>query len=123
MATDITITLDNRPGTLAELGEALGGAGINIQGGCGVAGEGSSSLHILVDDASAARAALSAAGIPAGDERDVLEIAIDDRPGALGAVARQLADAGVNIDLAYLSASGRLILGADDLEKARAAIG
>jgi len=122
MATDLTITLDNRPGQLAALGEALGGAGINIEGGCGAAGEGQSTLHILVEDASAARSALTQAGIQVGGDRDVLLIPVKDRPGALGEIARQIAGAGVNIDLLYLSASGQLVVGADDIAKARAAL-
>ena len=36
MATNITIKLENSPGELARLGEALGGAGINIEGMCAV---------------------------------------------------------------------------------------
>ena len=31
-ATEFKVTMENRPGTLAELMEALGGAGINIDG-------------------------------------------------------------------------------------------
>jgi hypothetical protein len=37
-------------------------------------------------------------------------------------VARRLANAGVNLHIAYLATSSRLVVGADDLEKARAAI-
>ena len=38
-------------------------------------------------------------------------------------VARKLADAGVNIELAYAAFGGvRLVLGVDDFEKARAAV-
>jgi hypothetical protein len=35
MATDLTIILEDRPGTLVDVGEALGKAGINIDGMCG----------------------------------------------------------------------------------------
>jgi hypothetical protein len=36
MPKDLTIILTNRPGTLADAAEALGRAGVNIRGGCGV---------------------------------------------------------------------------------------
>ena len=52
---DLTVSLEDRPGTLADLGEALGKAGINIEGMCAVAGEGRSIIHLLVTDANAAR--------------------------------------------------------------------
>jgi hypothetical protein len=40
---DLTVSLEDRPGTLADLGEALGKAGINIEGMCAVARDGRSS--------------------------------------------------------------------------------
>src|SRR5205814_1703393 len=56
---DLTVQLEDRPGTLAELGEALGNAGINIEGIAGFAVPGAGGLvHLLVEDGAAARAAL-----------------------------------------------------------------
>ena len=44
-------------------------------------------------------------------------------PGTMAQVARKLAEAGVNIELAYTTFGGfRLVLGVDDFEKARAAV-
>jgi hypothetical protein len=122
MATDLTVTLEDRPGTLAEVGEALGGAGINVDGICGFPCEGKGRLHVLVDGADRARAALEDAGLQVSAERDVLVLDIDDRPGAFGEALRRFADAGVNVDLTYLATSTRLVIGPDDLEKARAAL-
>ena len=57
------------------------------------------------------------------DERDVIVVGVEDRPGTMAQVARKVADAGVNIDLAYITFSGvRLVVGVDDFEKARAAV-
>jgi hypothetical protein len=122
MAKDITVILEDRPGTLAALGETLGTAGINIDGICGFPSEGNAVMHILVEDASGAREALTGAGLQVTDERDVLVLEVDDQPGALGAVTRRIADAGVNINLAYLGTRTRVVIGADDIAKARAAI-
>jgi hypothetical protein len=119
---DLTVTLENRPGTLAGLGEALGEAGINIEG---MSGDNrlAEVLHVLVEDAGAAREALAGAGIQVADERDVLVVEVEDRPGTLGEVARKLADAGLNVDLVYATFGGtRAVLGVDDPEKARAAL-
>lgn len=124
MATDLTVTLADRPGTLADMGEALGNAGININGACGFPCGGEGVGHILLDDndVAAARAALEGAGAAVRAEREVLVIEADDRPGMLGQVARKIADAGVNLDLVYLATGTRLVIGVDDLDKARAAL-
>jgi len=122
MMKDLTVILEDRPGTLADMGEALGKAGINIEGACGFPSEGKGVGHILVEDAAAARRALEAVGIEVGDEREVLVLEIEDRPGALGEVGRRIANAGANIDLVYLATNTRLVIGADDLDKARAAV-
>ena len=122
MASDLTVLLENRPGTLAEIGEALGQANINIEGLCGFPSEGKGRLHLLVEDAVAARKALEKAGIEVQDERQALVLKAEDRPGTVGNVCRRIADAGVNIDLIYLATNDRLVIGADNLEKARAAL-
>jgi hypothetical protein len=123
MAKDLTVILEDRPGTLAELGEATGRAGINIEGMCGTTAEGRGVIHILVDDAAGARTALEEAGIQVGEERDVLVVEVEDRPGTMAEVARRVAGTGANIELAYTTFGGvRLVLGVDDLEKARPAV-
>jgi hypothetical protein len=121
MAKDLTVELQDRPGTLADVGEALGNAGVNIDGGCGVATGGRADFHFLVEDAGGARKAIEGAGLSVKDERDVVVLDVTDKPGELGAIARRMADAGVNIDLVYLNARGQLVLGVDDPEKARTA--
>jgi hypothetical protein len=124
MARYLSVIVDDRPGELARLGEATGGAGVNIEGFCCVAtGGGRATVHILVEDIAAARSALASAGLEVSDERDVIVVGVEDRPGTMAQVARKIADAGMNIDLAYMTFSGvRLVLGVDDFEKARLAV-
>jgi hypothetical protein len=76
----------------------------------------------MVEDAAAARRALEGAGIRVVGERDVLVVDVVDQPGTLGSVARKLADAGVNIDWAYLATRTRLVLACSDLDRARSAL-
>ena len=123
MATDLTVILQNRPGTLADVGEALGNAQINIEGVCGFPCEGKGVLHVLVDDGDSAQAALEAAGQTVQGMRDVLVVELEDKPGEFGRICRQVADAGVNIDLVYAASQTRLVIGADDLEKAKSSLG
>ena len=122
MPKDLTVYLEDRPGTLADLGEALGKAGVNIEGGCGVQDDGKETFHLLFEDAAGAREALEGAGIKVQAERDVIVTDVADTPGALGQMARSIAEAGVNIELVYMASNNRLVIGASDLDKARAAL-
>ncbi len=54
MAKDLTVVMENRPGKLAELGEATGRAGVNIEGLCAMVGDGKGFIHILVEDPTSA---------------------------------------------------------------------
>lgn len=122
MPKDLQVELEDRPGTLAQLGEALGRAGVNIDGFCAVPVQGKGRIHVLVEDAAAARRALEGAGIRVVGEREVLVVDVVDQPGTLGSVARKLADAGVNIDWAYLATRTRLVLATSDPERAKSAL-
>lgn len=124
MATDLTLYLDDEPGELARVGDVLGRTGANIAGMCAVtSGGGQAEVHILVDDATAAFEALQGAGVRIASEQEVLVLSIEDRPGALGEIAHRLGAAKVNLTLAYLATNTRLVLGADNLADARAAVG
>jgi hypothetical protein len=69
------------------------------------------------------RAALQRAGIGIADEREVLVVELDDRPMALGELTRQLADANVNVELAYTTFGAvKIVIATDDVESARAAL-
>lgn len=118
MRNDLTIALEDRPGTLAAMGELLGSAGINIEGICGAQDGDQSVVHILVENSPAAREVLETGGFAVIGVRGVFVLNIEDRPGALGELSRKLADAGVNIELCYLATETRLVLGVDDMEKA-----
>jgi hypothetical protein len=123
MATDILVQLDDHPGELAALGEVLGNAGVNLDGLCAVVnGGGKAEVHLLIDDAAAAFGAFAAARVRVISEQEVLVVDVEDRPGALGEIARRLGDAGVNITLVYLATRTRLVLAADNLAAAQAAL-
>lgn len=122
MHADLTVNLENRPGTLAQLGEALGNAGINIEGVCGFGQGERGEVHILVDGADMAREALSQAGIEVGAERAVEVVSVVDQPGEMGRHLRRVAEAGINVDLVYLATGTRLVIGSDDVEGLRRAL-
>jgi hypothetical protein len=119
MATDLTLTLaEDRPGALSAVTEALGGAGTNIEGLTEVEGH----VHVLVEDAAAARQALQAAGLAVHREEEVLLATPPDRPGELGKITGSLAGAGVSVRFLYLATNTRVVIGVDDLERGREAL-
>ena len=117
---DVTIILDNRPGALADMGVALGNAGISIEGGGAWVVGSQGVAHFLFEDGEAARTALEAAGIEVLQVREVIVQRLRQAvAGQLGQLTRRMAHAGVNIEALYSDHDNRLILVVDDIEKAR----
>jgi hypothetical protein len=122
MPYDVMVILDDAPGELARLGEVAGAAGVNLDGFAAFTGEGKGVVHVLVADdrLDTLEKAFTEAGLPIADSREVFVVSVADEPGALGDVARRLADANVNIDLAYTTFGGvRLVFATDDVRLAR----
>jgi hypothetical protein len=119
VATDLAVTLpEDRPGMLAKAVNAVGTAGINIEGYAEMDGV----VHVLTTDLGATRGALEAAGFKVVKEREVVLVPVEDQPGSAARIFRRIADAKVNIRFSYLATRNRLVIGADDLEELRAAL-
>ena len=123
MAWNVEVVLPNRPGALATLGEALGAAGININGISGASGPEGGWMHLLVGDAAAAQRALEAAGVEVLDSSEVVIASFNDQPGELGTMARRIADTGTNIGLVYITCDGRIVFSTDNNDAAGEALG
>jgi hypothetical protein len=125
MSTDLTVVVDDRAGQLAHLGEALGDAGISIEGFCATTQDGIGIVHVLVENAMVAQNALILADLKVEGESDAVVVDLTDeadRPGALGRMAGRVASAGVNISVAYLATKNRGVLVTSDNEKTREAL-
>jgi hypothetical protein len=125
MPTEIIVETDDRPGVIAEIGELLGHASVNIRAAAAVAHGARGYLHFVVDGADRALSALKIGGWKVRESREVLSVTIDDRPGELGRYARRLAQAGVNITALYTAGERggdkELIVAVDDIAAARRA--
>ncbi len=115
---DFVLIPDDQPGVLARIGKACGDKGINLEGISAFTGQGKGIVHILVENAEEARQALADAGFDVRAARNVVVLPIEDRPGALGEMCAKLADAGVNIEQAYLATNNRAVFATGDHEKA-----
>jgi hypothetical protein len=123
MATDLTVILDDRAGQLAHMGEALGDAGVAIEGISATTSDGVAIVHVLVDNAMVAQNALILADIKVEGEADavVIDLTAEEagRPGTLGRLAGKVGTAGINVSVAYLATHDRVALVTNDNERAR----
>lgn len=126
-ASLVTVALQNKPGTLAQVCSALGKAGVNISALLAPEIRGKGKVRLLVDNLEKAKDALKAAKLRFGEE-EAIAVELDNRPGALGEVAEKLAQAKMNIRYAYAttsegSAKATLVLAVPDVDKALGVLG
>jgi hypothetical protein len=117
MATEFQVNLKNQPGTLAQLCTLLGDARVNIDALQGFSDGAESRVQFVPNDADKAAKTLETAGI-AFTQREVLIMEVLDQPGMLGDIALIMSDAGINIDSIYVTATGHIVFGVDDLHGA-----
>lgn len=119
VARDLTVRLtEDRPGALAGVVQALSRSGVNVEGIAEIEGV----VHVLARDPGAARTALRSGGYRIERELEVLVMPMTDRPGELTMIIQRLAEASVNVRFVYLATSTRVVIGTDDVMRARAAL-
>jgi hypothetical protein len=123
MRKDLVIIPEDHPGVLADLGEILGRAGVNIEAISAFTGEGKGVVHVLVDDDVKAVEVLREAGLEPRAARRVVVAPLPDEPGQLGAACRKLADAEVNIEQAYIAAGSKLVVICEEVDRAKEILG
>lgn len=116
---DLAMKLGDEPDALARFGEAMGAAGLSIEGGGAFAVDGVLHARFLFADGQRAKIAALEAGIDVTGLRNVLVRKLNqDRPGQLGAIACAIAAAGAKIEAMYSDHANRLILVVDDIDVA-----
>lgn len=96
----LSIQIENQPGRLYRVTEALASADINIRGLSLQEAEISGVLRLITSDISAARNILMSMDIP-GTVDEVVAVRIPDTPGSLSKVLKHLYKAEVNLFYAY----------------------
>lgn len=121
----VVIVDDDRPGLLAEMGELLGSADVNIHTLAASNVNGQGIIHLVVDDGEDASELLMSNGFKVDGARPVMSVTLDDQPGELGRYCRRLSDAGVSVRAVYVAhrnvGETELIFAVDDLHAARSA--
>lgn len=123
----ISVFLENHPGTLAELASFLGEKGVNIYALTLTGGIDHGSVRMVVDDHDTAVRELEKAEYLTF-ERDVILLEIPNAPGAMGGVMKKWSAAGINVEYAYCAGGpnvtqGLVVVRVDDTKKALEVLG
>src|SRR3954462_11964721 len=116
MPVDLVIDIENTPGALAQVAAAISDAGVNIAAATCIGPGERAELHILVPHGGAAKHLLGISHLAVTRERDVVVVDVEDRPGVLADLLRDIARAGVDLDLVYVATRNRVVLGPKDNE-------
>ncbi len=121
-AKQLTVQLANKPGTLAQVAQALGRAKVNMRALAVFEGR----AKIICEDPAKGRDALQKEGLYASIE-DCLTVDMLDQPGPLGDICSRLAEVGINIDYAYTgiapSDKAVIVMVVSDLDRAAKILG
>ncbi len=118
----LSVSCENRPGTLSQIAKALGGVKVNILAFQVVSSGAMGSVQLVVDNVNKAKKALSGAGLSYTEE-EVLHVQLTNMPGVLGDFAGKLAARNINIASGYGttvkgSRKANVVLAVSDLDKA-----
>ncbi len=118
----LTVSVENRPGTLAQVARVLGEAKVNILGFLTTTSDAQGAVHVIVDNVNKARSSLDREKLSFTEE-DVLHVELPNRPGALGQFAGKLAAKDINITAGYQttvkgSRKASVVLAVSDMGKA-----
>ena len=103
-AKEIRFMMPNKVGLLSEVTTAIAGAKVNITAICAY-GMGNTATFMLTSNNNVkAKKALAPLGVVI-EERDVVEIEVPDKPGELQKIAKKIAEAGIDIEYMYATAS------------------
>jgi hypothetical protein len=104
-AKQLTLWVADQPGTLGEVGAALGAKKANIRALMAGTEGGRGAIRLVVDKHAVAKKVFAARGWDTTEE-EVLQVTLADNPGTLGRVAQKLGKAGINISYVYAGSAG-----------------
>ncbi len=100
---ELTIVAKNEVGALAQVAEALGSVGVNIEAISAYGKDGDAVFRIITPDpATAVKAVSKLPAVKKTYEAEVIILKMINRPGELGKITRKLANRGVNLESLYI---------------------
>lgn len=121
----LSVFLENRPGTLDEALTVLKDAGVNMKALSLADTSEFGIMRIITDDPDSAKQAMKSAGYTS-IVNDVIAVELKHEVGYLAGIVKKLSEAGINIEYMYAApsetSSARMIIKTDDVEKAGEAL-
>lgn len=119
----LSVSLDNVPGSFSTVSELLGREGVNIRAISVADTSDISTVRFVVDDPEKAKNILAGHGYHP-KETDVLAVETPDHPGGVNAVLKPLKTAGINVHYLYphlgrIDDNAIVILGVDKTDEAQ----
>jgi hypothetical protein len=99
---EFAMHLTHRPGELGRIANVLGRAGVNLKSVAAMTIGNQGLVRIIPDDIEAARSALQQSNIRF-EESEVIQVLLENQAGELANLADKLANAGVNLQAAYVT--------------------
>ena len=100
IATELTVRMENRPGSLGKICRELADRGVNIMAFQSIPSAKTILVCMVVDKPAAAETILDREGI-GYTESEVAQVQLPHTPGELARAACKLGDANININYAY----------------------
>ncbi|KQM11871.1 hypothetical protein AOA80_05945 [Methanomassiliicoccales archaeon RumEn M1] len=101
MTQQFEIFVQNKPGDVSRIAEALSRNSVNIRGISTDLGSPRPMVRIVTDDDASTRSALRAANMEFS-EREIDVVSLPDRPGELSKVTKVLSKSGINIESMFI---------------------
>lgn len=118
MATEFTVYLEDRPGVLAGLTEALAKNAVNIVAMHATPCPTTGIVQFITNNPDATITALRDAALDY-TVQEVLVVSLAHEPGSMARLARAFGDEGVNINAIYMTIEGQTVIDVNDLRKAQ----
>lgn len=123
LGKELVVTLVNKIGILADMSKIVAEHGINIEAVAGYSVDNEATIMLFTDDNLRAREALEKKGYKNIQEKEVVMLDLENKPGVLKNITAKLAAEGIDIRYVYGTAcSGgcpsRIVLSTSDNAKA-----
>lgn len=117
----LSVFMENKPGRLTEITEALGKAGINIRGFSVADMADYGIFRLIVHDTDQAKKVLDGLGFTA-KESDVICVNVPDKPGGLAVVLKVFSEHAISVEYMYVIADTKIAFSVEDIDRAVSAL-
>jgi len=97
---ELNFQVEDRPGILAKICQALADRGVNVLAFQASTREGKGLVRLVVDNFSTAKTTIEGQGVKC-NETEIAQVSLPNRPGEMARAASQLGSANINIEYGY----------------------